>query len=306
MLPSFLSPTHLYGQYLRRRFITAGLTSQTVNLNGEDETKIQLWAPDPAQPKTLKKPALVLIHGFGPVSTWQWQNQVQYLAPKFDLYIPDLIFFGESTTRSSDRSEQFQAAAVAGVMEKMGVERYSILGTSYGGIVAYNVAKRWGERVVRVVIASSGLNMKREDGVELLKRGKVEKTEELMLPATAKQMRNLLSLAVYRRPKMLPDLFLNDMLHKLYSDKRMEKMELLKGLTIGKDDQPQISPLEMEVLLIWGDHDQIFPVEMAIELKELLGKKVKLEIIKKTSHVPQSENPALFNSIVNNFLCEST
>ncbi|KAF4375787.1 hypothetical protein F8388_014509 [Cannabis sativa] len=287
MLPSFLSPTHLYGQYLRRRFITAGLTSQTVNLNGEDETKIQLWAPDPAQPKTVKKPALVLIHGFGPVSTWQWQNQVQYLAPKFDLYIPDLIFFGESTTRSSDRSEQFQAAAVAGVMEKMGVERYSILGTSYGGIVAYNVAKRWGERVVRVVIASSGLNMKREDGVELLKRGKVEKTEELMLPATAKQMRNLLSLA------------------KLYSDKRMEKMELLKGLTIGKDDQPQISPLEMEVLLIWGDHDQIFPVEMAIELKELLGKKVKLEIIKKTSHVPQSENPALFNSIVNNFLCES-
>ncbi|XP_062101074.1 uncharacterized protein LOC133806988 [Humulus lupulus] len=305
MLPSFLSPTYLYGNYLRRRFTSAGLTSQVANVDDDGNTTIRFWGPDPTKPAT-GKPSLVLIHGFGPVSTWQWQNQVQHFAPKFDLYVPDLVFFGESTTRLADRSEQFQADSVAGLMERIGVKRYSLLGTSYGGIVAYNIAKRWPERVDRVVIASSGVNMRRRDGSGLLERAKVEKTEELMLPATAKQMRTLLSLAVYKRPKMLPDLFLNDLLQKLYSDKRMEKMELLKGLTIGKDDEAKISPLEMEVLLVWGDHDQIFPIEMAVELKQLLGKKVQLEVIKKTSHVPQSENPAVFNRIVNNFLCQST
>ncbi|KAJ0081366.1 hypothetical protein Patl1_11478 [Pistacia atlantica] len=44
---------------------------------------------------------------------------------------------------------------------------------------------------------------------------------------------------------------------------------------------------------------------MATELKELLGEKARLEVIEKTSHVPQIVNPQLFNDIVKNFLCAS-
>lgn len=33
-------------------------------------------------------------------------------------------------------------------------------------------------------------------------------------------------------------------LQKLYSEKRKEKMELLKGLTIGRDDEAKLSPLD--------------------------------------------------------------
>ncbi|PON39628.1 Alpha/beta hydrolase fold, partial [Trema orientale] len=235
-----------------------------------------------------------------------WRRQVQFFAPKFDVYVPDLVFFGGSTTRSGDRTEAFQAAAVAGLMETIGVGRYSLVGTSYGGIVAYNIARRWPERVEKVVIASSGVNMRRRDGEALLKRANLERTEDLLLPATARQLRTLLGLAVFKRPNILPEFFLNDLLNKLYSEKRKEKMELLKGLTIGRDDEAKVSPLDKDVLLVWGDHDQIFPFEMATELKELLGKKVKLEVMKNTSHVPQTEKPALFNEIVNNFLCQST
>lgn len=34
----------------------------------------------------------------------------------------------------------------------------------------------------------------------------------------------------------------------MYSDKRKEKMELLKGVTIGRDDKANISPLHDKVL----------------------------------------------------------
>ncbi|EXB74908.1 4,5-9,10-diseco-3-hydroxy-5,9,17-trioxoandrosta-1(10), 2-diene-4-oate hydrolase [Morus notabilis] len=305
MLPSFLSPVALYGSYLRRCFSAAGLSPQTLDI--DDETTMHFWGPDPARSGGAGgKPALVLIHGFGPVATWQWRRQVQFFAPKLDVYVPDLVFFGESTTKSAERTEVFQAAAVARLMERIGVKRYSLMGTSYGGIVAYNVARIWPERVEKVVIASSGVNMRLRDGKALLKRANLEKTEDLMLPSTAKQLRTLLRLAVFKQPNVMPEFVLNDLVNKLYSQKRNEKMELLKELTIGRDDETKLSPLDKDVLIVWGDHDMIFPFEMAAELKELLGKKVRLEVMKNTGHIPQTEKPALFNEIVNKFLCEAS
>ncbi|GLT73351.1 hypothetical protein SLA2020_452170 [Shorea laevis] len=172
-------------------------------------------------------------------------------------------------------------------------------------MVAYQMARMWPERVEKVVIASSGVNMRRRDNEALVKRAKLEKIEELMLPVTAAQLRTLMGLALSMRFNIFPDFFLNDLLQKLYSDNRKEKIELLKGLTLGRDDTANISPLTQEVLIVWGDRDRIFPLEMATELKEVLGEKARLEVIKNTSHVPQIECPGQFNNIVKNFLSGS-
>lgn len=228
-----------------------------------------------------------------------------FLAPYFDVYVPDLVFFGESTTKSSERSEVFQASAVGKMMEKVGVSKYSVVGTSYGGFVAYRLAEMWPERVEKVVIASSGVNMRPRDNQELLKRANLKKIDELMLPETAGQLRTLLRLAVVTRVYM-PDFFLNDFIDKLYAENRKEKLELLRGLVLGQHDTPKISPLQQEALIIWGDQDNIFPLDMAKELKEMLGKNATLEVIKKTSHVPQFEQAKTFNKILYNFLCDST
>ncbi|KAF3446118.1 hypothetical protein FNV43_RR11297 [Rhamnella rubrinervis] len=304
MIPSFLSPVNFYSNYLRRCFTTSGLSPQTLDV--DDDTTIHFWGPKQAYEIT-KKPSLVLIHGYGPVAIWQWRKQVQFFAPKFNVYVPDLVFFGGSTTRSSERSEIFQAASLAKLMKKVGVERYSVMGTSYGGFVAYHIARMWPERVEKVVIASSGVNMRSRHSEALLKRANVEKVEDLMLPATASQFRVLMSLAVFKQLNLVPDFLLNDVLNKLYADKRNEKLQLMKGISsLSLGDAISISPLQQEVLILWGEHDQIFPLELATELNELLGDKARLEVMKNTSHVPQIENPPLFNDIVNKFLCESS
>ncbi|XP_040997618.1 4,5:9,10-diseco-3-hydroxy-5,9,17-trioxoandrosta-1(10),2-diene-4-oate hydrolase-like [Juglans microcarpa x Juglans regia] len=309
MLPQLLSPAYLYGGYLRRAFTSSGLSSQTIGI--DSETTIHFWGPrtpktDQTQNSTGQKPSLVLIHGFGPMALWQWRQQVQFFSHHFDVYVPDLVFFGGSTTRSSERSEIFQAVSVGKLLERLGVQRFYVVGTSYGGIVAYHMARIWPEKVEKVVIASSGVNMRRRDNEGLLKRANLEKIEELMLPATAEQLRTLLSLSVSKRFHLLPDFFLNDFLHKLYSQNRKEKMELLKGLTLGRDDKANISPLLQEVLIVWGDCDKIFPLEMATELKVLLGGKTRLEVIKNTSHVPQIECPGQFNNVIRCFLTGSS
>ncbi|TKY74848.1 monoacylglycerol lipase ABHD6 [Spatholobus suberectus] len=188
MAPSFLSIVSVYGGYIRRCFAGAGLSSQTLKV--DDETTVHFWGP---RNETAQKPSVVLIHGFGPAALWQWRQQVQFLAPHFNVYVPDLIFFGGSSTRSSERSEVFQAASE---------------------------------------------QQRRVDA-----EGSMDKIEDLMLPATPQHLRKLMSLSIHKPPQILPDFFLRDFLDKLYAENRKEKMELLKGLTIGKDDTSNISPL---------------------------------------------------------------
>lgn len=64
-----------------------------------------------------------------------------------------------------------------------------------------------------------------------------------------------------------------------------------------------------KVLIVWGDHEGIFPVEKGQEMKERIGEEegnVVLEVFKKTSHIPHAENPARFNKLVTNFLLGSS
>lgn len=209
MLPSFVSFSGLYSGYLRRCFTGSGLFSQKINI--DNETSLHFWGPTN---KSTHKPSLVLIHGFGPTAIWQWRKQVQFLAPHFNLYVPDLIFFGESTTKSEKRSEIFQAESVGKLLEKLGLKKCHVAGTSYGGIVAYNLAKMLGEeRIEKVVICSSGVNMTKNHNVKLLERAGVEKIEDLMLPTSPQNLRKLMTLAVAKSISFVPDFLLNDFLN---------------------------------------------------------------------------------------------
>ncbi|KOM42108.1 hypothetical protein LR48_Vigan04g230600 [Vigna angularis] len=264
-MPSSFNFACMYNKYIRRCFTGAGLWSQALAL--DDETTMHFWGP---RNKTAQKPSLVLIHGFGPVATWQWRRQVKSLAPHFNLYVPDLVFFGGSTTVSSERSEVFQAKSVGKLLDKLEVETLHVVGTSYGGLVAYNLAKMLGEgRVKKVVIASSGVNMTARSNLEMLRSSKLNNIDDLMFPSSPHHLRQLMSLSIYKPPHV-PDFVLSIFIHK--------------------------------VLIVWGEEDRVFPVRLAHELKQLIGKDVKLELIKEAAHVPQIEKPVQFNRIIINFL----
>ncbi|GLT85618.1 hypothetical protein SLE2022_038040 [Rubroshorea leprosula] len=298
---SFLSLVSLYATYLRRCFASSGLTPQSIAV--DNDTTIHFWGPEKV---SADKPALLMIHGFGATAIWQWRTQVQFFSPDFRVYVPDLVFFGNSTTKSEERSEIFQATCLGKLMEQLGVEKFHVMGTSYGGFVAYHMASMWPEKVQKVVIASSGVNMKKGDNESLIKRAGLEKVEDLLLPETTDQLRTLTRLTVSRSFQMIPNFFLNDLLQRLFAENRKEKLELLKGLTLGRTEDANLAPLQQDVLIVWGNQDQIFPLNMAYELKELLGEKVRLKVLENTSHVPQIEDSRLFNNEVNKFFCGSS
>jgi alpha/beta hydrolase fold len=136
------------------------------------------------------------------------------LSRYFDLIVPDLIFFGGSTTKSPTRSELFQAQSLVKLLDALGVgERNDnyVVGTSYGGFVGYHVARLLGEkRIKKVVIASSDLLKAEADDKALLERAGVKHISDLLLPKEPDNVKVLLEMAFHHPPKFLPNFVLWD------------------------------------------------------------------------------------------------
>lgn len=195
----------------RQAFSKAGLRSTTTDLG--DGTVMHCWVPKAYSPS---KPNLVLIHGVGANAMWQWADFINPLIPHFNVYVPDLVFYGDSYTVRPERSEAFQARCLMGVLEAQGVVKtVHVAGISYGGFVAYSMAAQFRERVERVVLCCAGVCMEEKDMDEGLFTVKsVDEAVSILLPRTPEKMRQLMRLTFFKiNYKGVPSCFLNDFIH---------------------------------------------------------------------------------------------
>ncbi|KAL0327442.1 UNVERIFIED_CONTAM: hypothetical protein Sangu_1822200 [Sesamum angustifolium] len=188
MVASCLSFVSLYGSFLRR-CLTAGL-SQTVDIDGD--TTIHFWGPPPPLLNPVGPDSRLRPHGGngGRKSPSLPENSTSMCRTSYSSASPSPSPpIGRRFSRRLPSRNSSKSLGFAGCIDLC---RYSVVGTSYGGFVGYRMAAMWPERVEKVVIASSGVNMTRRDNQELLKRAKMEQIEELMLPRSAAQLRRLI------------------------------------------------------------------------------------------------------------------
>ncbi|KAL5982207.1 hypothetical protein ACLOJK_016277 [Asimina triloba] len=190
----------------RATFSSAGLQPTTTDLG--DGTNIHCWAP-----RVIKahRPALLLIHGFGASAIWQWSDALRPLLSRYNVYVPDLIFFGDSYTSRPERSESFQAECMVKLMQSMGVRRLSLVGISYGGFVGYRIAADYPELVEKVVLCCAGVCLEAKDldeGLFVVKD--VNDAADLLMPQTPEKLRELVKLSFYKPQRSMPSCFLTD------------------------------------------------------------------------------------------------
>ncbi|KAJ0709709.1 putative triacylglycerol lipase [Helianthus annuus] len=181
------------------------LSPCTVDLD-DCQTSMHIWAP---HHRSCKKPNMVLVHGYGGNSKWQFVFQVAQLTREFNIYIPDLVFFGKSYSTRSERTDVFQAKCVCDGMKKLGVERFSAYGLSYGGYVVYRMAALEEKMVEKVVIVSSGIVYMESQKAELLKKiGR--NVVDVLVPETPEEIRTLCRMSMHKFDvgRLFPDFFL--------------------------------------------------------------------------------------------------
>ncbi|CAO1948234.1 unnamed protein product [Urochloa humidicola] len=301
----------------------AGLRQHTVDVDGAG-TVITFWvpkdkvpnekptvrdeklppapAPEPAK-KKQDRPAVVLVHGFAAEGIVTWQFQVGALAKHYDVYVPDLLYFGGSTSPSTDRSPGFQAECLATALRKLGVGPCAVVGFSYGGMVSFKMAEAHPDLVRWLVVSGSVLAMTDSISEAALERIGVASSTELLLPDSVKGLKALLSIATYRK-LWFPDRLHRDYLEVMFTN-RKERAELLEGLVVSNKDAT-VPVLPQKILLLWGENDNIFNIELAKTMKEQLGEKTMLQSINKAGHLVHLERPCVYNRLLKEFLASVT
>ncbi|KDP39466.1 hypothetical protein JCGZ_05147 [Jatropha curcas] len=256
-----------------------------------NKTQVSLSKPN--------KPVVVLIHGFAAEGIVTWQFQVGALTKKYSVYVPDLLFFGGSITDKTDRSPKFQAETLVKGLRKLGVEKCTVVGFSYGGMVAFKMAELYPEFVEAMVVSGSILAMTDSISEATLSGLGFKSSSELLLPNSVKGLKALLKVAAHKK-LWFPDRLHKDFLEVMFTN-RKERAELLDGLVISNKDTT-IPTFQQRIHLLWGENDQIFKLELAQNMKEQLGENATVEGIKKAGHLVHLERPCVYNRLLKQFL----
>lgn len=85
------------------------------------------------------KQTLVLLHGY-PQSWYCWREVIEYLAKDYRIIAPDLRGLGDTTRPASGYDKRTLGRDVIELLDKLGVDKFAVVGHDWGGTVAFAVA----------------------------------------------------------------------------------------------------------------------------------------------------------------------
>ncbi|KAK9667380.1 hypothetical protein RND81_14G252000 [Saponaria officinalis] len=279
-----------YRKMLHKVMKLAGMKSIEVEI--DHETKIHFWVP--SKPKN-SNPNIVLLHGFAGDGILTWQFQVLTLRKKYNVYVPDFLFFGKSYTSKFERSAKFQANCLAFGLKSLGLEKCIVVGFSYGGMVSFQLAEHHPELVGSVIITDSVLGLTESISRKGLAQIGFTSWADFLIPNTSEGVKVLLDYSSYKNNfPWFPRFVYQHYLEVMFNN-RKERFELLDALVIKDEDVVTNHQFQQVIHLIWGNQDKIFDMEVANNLKERLGGKTRLLIVEDAGHLAMLERPSIFN-----------
>lgn len=285
----------IFHHHIKHKFTKSGLAFKQIEL--DKKYTLTYWDSE------NDKPVLLLLHGFGASTEFQWYKQVHDLSADYRLIIPNLLYFGGSTANVPSYSLENQVEALENLLISLKVNSFYLCGVSYGGLVAAELALVVNTHVKKLVIIDSPVKyFTDEDMKAAAETFKVKNLQELLVPPDYKGLKTLLSVAYYK-PPAVPKFLLKQMYKRTYNSERVEKKGLLELLDVEKElYQQKLYAFNFPVLLIWGAEDRLIPIHVANQLQKHFGNNSQLIIIPNAAHMPALEQAGVFNKTILEFL----
>jgi len=244
-------------------------------------------------------PALLLLHGFGSsLQAWdEWSLKLEQTYRVIRLDLPGFGLTGASP--ANDYSEEKDLAILTHFADKLGLEKFSVVGHSMGGKMAWSLATSQPERVQALVLmAPDGFPEAKDIG-----------TKPYEVPAITGVIKYFLPKYLVRKsiePAFAQAVALNDALVNRYFD--MLRAPGVRGAilersnqTIYTDPVPRLKAIKAPTLLIWGEQDQMIPNTNAQSYAHVLSNSTTV-LVPGLGHLLQEEQPEKGLTVVMQFL----
>lgn len=253
-------------------------------------------------------PAVIFIHGTGSWSeTWRASmNAVAKLG--YHAVALDLPPFGYSIPPlTPDYSKPRQAARLLAALDSLGIHRAVFVAHSFGAAPVMEALMAQSERASALVLvdAALGLDSPQTNGSDnalqrLLRKAWLARPLSAAFLTNPDYTETLIKNFITEKDKATPEwirLYQQPLsLAGSHENIAAWLPELVSSRGIARSDNPaEYARLPYPVTLIWGETDTITPLSQALHLQRRIPK-ARLIRIPKAGHIPQIEEPALFQS----------
>jgi pimeloyl-ACP methyl ester carboxylesterase len=211
---------------------------------------------------------ILFIHGIGGNSK-TWMKTVKFIGDYFSLYLIDLLGHGSSDKPHIEYTVDLNSEILNEFIISLGIENFGIAGNSYGGWVTLRYSLKFKKPEYIVLEDSAGLNTPIGKMDMEIKNSFIE---------------SLVSSGNCR-----------------YVMENMIKNNAEMKYRINEDD---LKKIRSKTLIIWGDNDNVIPIEFAFKFKKFIQCS-RLKIIEGAGHLPHLEKPEEFAKILQDSILDN-
>lgn len=245
---------------------------------------------------------VIVLHGFF-FDTHLWDENIDALAERYKVYVPDLWGFGYSTRQRLDYGYALYARQVELFMDALDIPRAHLMGQSFGGGTCIYFAANHPERVNKIVLSDPAVLPNK---LPLI--GKISNLPgvgEFLFGINNNFMRKMTlgNTFIYRK-----ELITDEFVEKVTRFQKVEgsldimldvlRREFFHTL---EEEAYQLGKMELPVLIAAGRQSAGIPIALSQRLHTILPGS-RLEIFDKAGHCPNLEFPEKFNQLALEFL----
>ena len=220
-------------------------------------------------------PPLVMLHGAGGFSLTRGHD---LLSRQFRVIAFEMPGFGQSAENTRTRDVPELARTLAAAAANLGLDRYDLLGISFGGTTALWLALQQPECVRGLVLAAPA-------AIGWAGRPGAGSPEEM-------------ARRLYAHPERMP---LPPAIDPAVQAKQQAFVARVRGPERDADLEAQMRALPVATLVLFGTLDRVIPPEMGRHYKELIPNG-HLVFVYDAGHAIAVERPEAFADVVGDFL----
>jgi len=234
-------------------------------------------------PENKPERSLIFLHGWRSESSVWFKLLENGRYNEFNIYLLDLPGYGKSQTPKVNFNLENYAEIVNKFIEKLNLQKPSVIGHSFGGAVLIKLASLDENSIDKLIlIGASGIRNK--------------KLKKSIIKSIAKAISPLF------RPKFMQDMRIN--LYRMIGSDDYVATPHLKEIylnVIKEDLTEDLKKIRNKTLLIWGEKDKDTPLRDGLLMKKNI-KNSRLNIIKSAGHFSFITDSDLVSDYIINFI----